>query len=356
MSQSTTISACNSPYAKRQKTVFRIPSIPLLRLRGQTSSEAPGMPETITPLSEYEAVRSCLPKMLLIRIMSQYGDQAIKECKKLNDYGAEKKVKPSILLALSQKDQWRSLCDKIDRELRYSKDSEDLPEDWRLETPYIEMIDNICEETGWEFDAVIEEMRAYAYAEQVCFIPHKERENLKPCSEPVFFDPFSQQLSFKSRPEQESPKSQNSPDSDAEPFWQSPYAEWEALLQAQPDNGQRSHTHRRSVTEVKEACQWEDLYAAVERDTSLLEMIFPTPSQEGKLLKDVVTKVQKTYFRKQEKEETNSISLSRRASKISERLNRAQKVEEKLASKGEMNAMKKRVMKAVYGLVVRCEM
>ena len=355
MSQSATMSTYHSPYPGRQKSVFRIPSFPLLRLRGQASSEAQGMPVPTTPLSEHEAIKNCLPEMLLIRITSQYGDHAIKECKKLDDHRTETKVKPSILWALSQKDQWRSLCDKIDRELRYSKDSKDLPEDWRLETPYIEMIDSICEETGWEFDVVIEEMQTYAYAEQACFIPHKEREYLKPRSKPVFVNPFSQQLSF-SRLEQDTLTSHDSPGSDAEPFWQSPDAEWEALLQAQTDEGQCNHTHRRSVTEVKIACEWEDLHAAVERDLALLDMIFPAPSQEGTHLKDIVTKVQRTYFRKQEEEETNSISLSRRASKLSEKSNRAQKVAEKLASKGEMNAMKRSVMKAVFGMAVRCKM
>ncbi|MCJ1329077.1 hypothetical protein MMC10_005754 [Thelotrema lepadinum] len=321
------------------------------------------------PLSEYEAIKACLPQMLLIRITNQYGDHAVIESKKLEEYGVVNKVKSNILLALRQRNQWRSLCDKIDRELRYSQDSKELPQSWLLQTPYMEMINKICEETGWDSHILIEEMKAYAYTEKACFVSH-----IPDCLKlywpgQTFVNPFADQHSVK-------PHSPTSPRAHAgeepfgpeiEQFWQSPHAEAEALLRPKTDScrcnqalepitndSNCNHTRRRGVSEVTSACDWVGLHAAIERDMFLVEMIFPTPSQEANLLSDILMRVRKTYFREEHGEQLHRMNRSRRASIFSVRSSRKQKIEEKLASKGKMNIVKRRLMRMVLGASVCC--
>ena len=257
-------------------------SLPIFHPLRQRNSQLSLAPKPVSTPTVEQVIEECIPHMLRIRILDQYGSHSKDECKEFLKYASKNEEKIGTPSALGQIRQWQEFYNKTERELRYSRDSEELPPDWRHETPNITIIDDVCEKKGWDRSSVLEVLRTHAYPEMPCFKSHTS-------------------------------------------------------------DGQPKRTHVTRLQEVIERCEWTDLASIIDRDLDLLETVFPASDKEGQLLKSIVMAVEETYFQRRGKKDGEAIDLSRYAVRLTERMLKNEKVNGRLETMGEMSYLRRKL-------------
>ncbi|KAI4148917.1 MAG: hypothetical protein LQ340_004877 [Diploschistes diacapsis] len=248
--------------------------------------------------TEEEILIHSLPSILRQRILAYYGSHAPKHLAKLKEWEWHNEYANVCPPVMGDRLIWRRFWDRLEWEMGYSVSSQNVSEIWRHQTPNADTIQIVCDRTGWREDFVRELILKYAYPERTCFKCHRTEE---------------------------------------------------------PD---REHAHRSDIACMLEACEWDDLFDAIQRDYEMLDMLFLgaiDTEREGRFLRDIVRKVESDWFELREEGENEVMRLTKKAKKHTKSFLIRQDVEDEMSRLSSSTSPFKRKMKKLCA-ILRCRL